>query len=149
MVNIRWQFNLLSMQNEELMTPQDVHAFGVEIVYKQLVEDGWNIESADVLSDIRTEPQIVANKEGERAFFVVRTDVHPLRGRFEEGEQVFVDLVQHAKDNGATCYYASVGLANSEGKTEEEMSIAKKGVAYNVVFEGLIKMEMPPKAAGS
>ncbi len=126
------------------MTPQDVHAFGVEIVYKQLVEDGWNIESADVLADIVTEPQIVANKDGERAFFIVRTDVHPRRGRFEEGQQAFNDLVQHAKDNGASCYYASVGIANSEGETEEEMSVPLKGVAYNVVFEGLIKMELPP-----
>ena len=129
------------------MTPKDVHAFGVEIVYKQLVEDGWNIESADVLADIMTEPQIVANKDGERAFFVVRTDVHPRRGRFEEGQQVFLDLVQHAKDNGADCYYASVGIANSEGKTEEEMSVPVKGVAYNVVFEGLIKMELPENAS--
>lgn len=126
------------------MTPHDVHAFGVEIVYKQLVEDGWNIESADVLADIMTEPQIVANKDGERAFFIVRTDIHPRRGRFEEGQQVFIDLVQHARDNGAECYYASVGIANSEGKTEEEMSVPVKGVAYNVVFEGLIKMELPP-----
>jgi len=132
------------MDTTELMTPHDVHAFGVEIVYKQLVEDGWNIESADVLADIMTEPQIVANKDGERAFFIVRTDIHPRRGRFEEGQQVFIDLVQHARDNGAECYYASVGIANSEGKTEEEMSVPVKGVAYNVVFEGLIKMELPP-----
>lgn len=134
------------MDNEELMTPSDIHAFGVEIVCRQLIEDGWNIESADVYGDIHTEPQIVANKDGDRGFFVVRTDIHPRRGRFEEGDQAFLGLVQHAKDNGADCYYASVGIANSEGETDEEMSIPKKGVGYNVTFEGLIKMELPPAA---
>jgi hypothetical protein len=134
------------MDNEELMTASDIHAFGVEIVCRQLIEDGWNIESADVYGDINTEPQIVANKDGERGFFVVRTDIHPRRGRFEEGEQAFLDLVQHAKDNGADCYYASVGIANSEGETDEEMSVPKKGVGYNVTFEGLIKMDLPPAA---
>jgi len=132
------------MDNEELMTPSDIHAFGVEIVCRQLIEDGWNIESADVYGDIHTEPQIVANKDGERGFFVVRTDIHPRRGRFEEGDQAFRDLVEYAKDNGADCYYASVGIANSEGETDEEMSIPKKGVGYNITFEGLIKMELPP-----
>lgn len=126
------------------MTPQDIHAFGVEIVHKKLVEDGWNIESADVLADIAAEPQIVANKDGDRAFFVVRTDMYPGRGRFEEGEEAFIHLVHHAKNNGALCYYASVGIANSEGKTEEEMAIPVKGVAYQVVFDGLVRMELPP-----
>lgn len=125
------------------MTPADIHAFGVEIVYKQLEKDGWSIDSADVLADMATEPQIVAKKDGELAFFVVRTDVFPERGRFNEGQQAFEDLVRHAKAHGANCYYASVGIANSEGKSDEEMSIPIKGAAYHVQFDGLIKMELP------
>lgn len=131
----------------ELMTPADVHAFGIEIVFKQLEKDGWNIEWADVETDIRSEPQIVANKDGELAFFIVRTDVYPKRGRFEEGQEAFDTLVRHAKAHGATCYFASVGIANSEGETDEEMSVPVKGVAFNVQFDGLIKMELAPEAA--
>ncbi len=133
------------MIQQELMTGADIHAFGVEIVFKQLEKDGWMIESADALGDIWTEPQIVAQKDGELAFFVVRTGLYPGRGRFEEGDETFKALVRHAADHGASCYFAAVGIANSEGKTEEEMSIPVKGVAFNVEFNGLVKMELPPE----
>lgn len=131
------------MNNRELMTPAEIHAFGVEIVYKQLEKDAWVIDSADVLADIYTEPQIVAKKDGELAFFVVRTALFPRRGRFEEGQAAFDALVRHAKAHGASCYFASVGIANSEGTTDEEMSVPIKGVGYHVQFDGLIKMELP------
>ncbi len=131
------------MDQKELMTAADIHAFGVEIVFKQLEKDGWVIESADVLADVKTEPQIVAAKDGERAFFVIRTGMHPGRGRFEEGQEGFNTLVRHAMEHGACCYFASVGIANSQGTTDAEMSVPIKGVAYNVVFDGLVKMELP------
>jgi hypothetical protein len=130
------------MHDKELMTAEDIHAFGVEIVFKQLEKDEWVVESADPLADIATEPQIVAHKDGELAFFVVRTGLHPGRGRFDEGQQAFENLVRHAKQHGATCYFASVGIANSEAVTEEEMSVPVKGVAYQVIFDGLVKMEL-------
>ena len=127
------------------MTPADIHAFGIEIVFNQLEKDEWIIESADALADLSSEPQIVASKLGERAFFIVRTDVYPKRGRFEEGNDIYETLVRHAKAHGASCYFASVGIANSEGKTEEAMSVPVKGVAYNVEFNGLVQMELPEK----
>lgn len=124
------------------MTEADIHAFGVEIVFKQLEEAGWTIDSADVFADRATSPQIVANKDGELAFFVVRTEMYPSRGRIE-GEEVFKRLVTHANEHGASCYFASVSIANSTGKTEEEMSVPVRGVAYHVAFDGLVKMELP------
>ncbi len=130
-----------------MMTPLDIHAFGIEIVYKQLEKDGWRIETADGEADLDSEPQITAMKDGELAFFIVRTDMYPGRGRFDEGMDVYERLVRHAKAHGATCYFASVGIANSKGETEEEMSVPVKGVAYNVQFEGLVQMELPPAAA--
>ncbi|MBK9154111.1 MAG: hypothetical protein IPM25_07825 [Chloracidobacterium sp.] len=131
------------MSNIELMAEADIHAFGVEIVYKQLEKDGWAIHSADVEADLFKEPQIIAEKDGELAFFVVRTGMYPGRGRFEEGQASFDTLVKHALQHGASCYFASVGLANSSATTEEDMSVPVKGVAYNVQFDGLIKMELP------
>ena len=131
------------MAVRELMTKADIHAFGVEIVYKQLEKDGWIIDSADVEADLAAEPQIIASKDGERAFFVVRTDIHPGRGRFDEGQKAFDHLVSHAKEHGAECYFASVGIANSEGESDEEMSAPVKGAAFHVQFDGLIRMELP------
>jgi len=133
---------IFEMEERELMTEADVHAFGVEIVYKQLAEAGWTLESADVEADREPSPQIVAHKDGETAFFVVRTAMHPERGRIE-GEEVFRNLVTHASEHGASCYFASVSIANSEGKTEEEMAVPLKGVAFHVAFDGLVKMELP------
>jgi hypothetical protein len=130
------------MTEPELMTEADVHAFGVEIVFKQLEEAGWKIESADVFAERETHPQIIAHKDGEIGFFVVRTAMYPGRGRIE-GEEAFQTLVRHANSHGASCYFASVGIANSEGKTEEEMTVPVKGVAYHVAFDGLVKMALP------
>ena len=130
------------MSEPELMTPDDIHAFGVEIVYNQLLEAEWICESADVTADIATHPQIVAHKDGELGFFVVRTAVHPERGSMES-EEVYRTLVRHAKSHGADCYFASVSIANSESKTEAEMSIPVKGAKYHVAFDGLIKMDLP------
>jgi hypothetical protein len=130
------------MTEKELMTETDIHAFGIEIVYKQLIEAGWTLESADVFADRSTSPQITGTRDGETAFFIVRTDLYPKRGRIE-GEEVFQNLVRHANAHGASCYFASVSIANSEGKTEEEMSVPVKGVAYHVAFDGLVKMELP------
>ena len=127
------------------MLESDVHAFGVEIVYKQLIEAEWTVESADVYATRTEHPQIVTHKDGEFAFFVVRTAMYPGRGRIES-EEVFQYLVALAKDHGASCYFASVGIANSTGKTEEEMTVPVKGVAYNVAFDGLLKMELPHDA---
>lgn len=125
------------------MTDSDIHAFGIEIVCKQLIKDEWQIDSADPDADLGSEPQIVANKLGEIGFFIVRTGVYPNRGRFDEGQQAFETLVRHAKARGANCYFAPVMIANADGTTDEEMSVPVKGVGYNVEFNGLVKMELP------
>ncbi len=126
-----------------MMTAADIHAFGVEIVFKQLEKDGWVIQIADTEADLGSEPQIIAEKDGELAFFIVRAGMYPGRGRFEEGKAAYETLVRHALEHGASCYFASVGLANSNAATEKEMSLPVKGVAYNVQFDGLIRMELP------
>ncbi len=130
------------MKEMERMSEADIHAFGIEIVCGQLEQAEWVIESADVFADRTTQPQIVAHKDGEIGFFVVRTDVYPNRGRIE-GEEVFQTLVRHAIAHGANCYFASVGIANADGKTESEMSVPLKGAPYHVTFDGLLKMELP------
>ena len=131
------------METKELMSDSDIHAFGIEIVCKQLIKDEWQIDSADPEADIYSEPQIVANKLGEIGFFIVRTGVFPNRGRFDEGQESFETLVRHAKEHGANCYFAPVMIANATGTTDEEMSVPVKGVGYNVEFNGLVKMELP------
>ena len=133
---------IVVMSEQELMTEGDIHAFGVEIVYNQLKEGDWILETADVLSDREIHPQIVGHKDGGIGYFVVRTAMYPERGRIES-EEVFQHQVKHAKAHGASCYFASVSIANSTGTTEEEMAIPVKGVAFNIAFDGLVKMALP------
>jgi hypothetical protein len=133
---------IYEMNEPELMSEIDIHAFGVEIVFKQLEQAEWSVDSVDALADPLVYPQIIAHKESETAHFVVRTAMYPDRGRIE-GETVFQQLVRHAHGHGASCYFASVSIANSKGASEEEMSIPIKGVPYHVAFDGLVKMELP------
>lgn len=130
------------MSEPVLMTEAEVHAFGVEIVHNQLLEAGWQILSADVYAERAEHPQIVGTREGELAHFVVRTAMYPGRGRMEN-QETFESLVKLARAHDASCYFASVGIANSTGNTEEEMTIPVKGVAYHVAFDGLVKIELP------
>lgn len=135
-------------EQRELMSELDIHALGIEVVHGQLVAAGWSIGWVDVHADPLEFPQIAAMKEGELGFFVVRTGMYPERGRIE-GEETFQKLVRYATSRGGSCYFASVSLANSEGKTEEEMAIPVKGVAYHAAFDGLVKMELPPAPGAS
>lgn len=131
------------MSEQELLTEQDIHAFGISILIKKLEEDGWMIESADPGIDRTTHPQIIAHKDGEIGFFVVRTAMYPGKGRIE-GEEVFQNQVRHAAQHGAVCYFASLGLASDAGDSDEEKSRPVRGVHYHVSFDGLVKMALPP-----
>ena len=131
------------MPATDLLTDKEIHSFGIQIVFNRLSEDGWIIQSADPDAEISSEPQIVASKDGDLAFFVVRTAVYPGRGRFEEGQKAYETLVRHAREHGADCYFAAVGISNARATTEEEKSIPARGSGYNVEFDGLVKMELP------
>jgi hypothetical protein len=136
------------MNNEELLTEAEIHAFGIQILFNKLEEDGWIIESADPEADRTTHPQIIAHKDGEIGFFVVRTAMYPFKGRIE-GEEVFQNQVRHANTHGANCYFASIGIASAGGESEDEMSRPARDAGFNVTFEGLVKMALPPANGNS
>jgi hypothetical protein len=131
------------MEERELLTAADIHAFGIEIVSKHLQEDGWIIESSDPAADLRTQPQLTAFKDDETAFFVIRTDVYPKKGRFGEGQEAFEALVRHARNHGASCYFASVGIVNIDAATDTDRSVPFRNARYDAEFDGLIKMDLP------
>lgn len=131
------------MTQQELLTEAEIHAFGIQILFSKLQEDGWIIESADPEADRTTHPQIIAHKDGEIGFFVVRTAMYPLKGRIE-GEEVFQNQVRHAQQHGANCYFASIGIASSAGASEEDMSRPVRDAGFNVTFDGLVRMAAAP-----
>ena len=125
---------------KELMTASEIHDFGVEIVFDYLRNEGHEIVAVN--TEIGMNPQVIATKDGELEYIIVRTACYPSKGQIENDQEVFWCLA-HADKHEATCYFASVGIANSEGTTEEEMIVPVKGVAYHVAFDGLVKMELP------
>jgi len=116
------------------MTSTEIHSFGIEIVYNQIKKDGYEIISVN--SQIDMNPQIVAYKDGILAFIEVRTDIYPKKGVLEEG--IHAQIIEHAKKHDAIPYFASVGIANADAKTEDERSIVKRGGKFYISFEGLL-----------
>ena len=118
------------------MTPEEIHQFGIEIVHGQLIKDGYEIKG--VYTEVGKNPQIVAEKDDRLAFIAVRTACYPEKGQLEEG--VHFKMIEHAAHFKAIPYFASVGIAAAEAKTEVERSIPIKGAGFHVAYEGLLVM---------
>jgi hypothetical protein len=134
------------MKNEELMTTQEIHDFGIKVVLEKLTEDGHKIVS--FCPDLGTNPQIVVVIGGRLSMILVRTDVFPNKGQLEN-ESIKQRLLSHAQGHNALCYFASVGILNAFGTTEEEMARPVRGNGYYAAFEGLEFLggnERPDKA---
>ena len=123
------------MNNQEVMDEDDIHDFGINVVAEYSQKDGFEIVSIN--KDRKYNPQIVAKKNGQLAFIVVRTACYPNKGSLDDAA-LRSQLISNADQHNAICYFASVGIANSEGQTDEEMGIPIKGGGYYVSFEGLL-----------
>ncbi len=118
----------------ELLTAAEVHEFGVDIVGAHLEKEGYEIVS--VQYKIEENPQIIARKGKRLNFITVRTACYPLKGTLESRNLAF-QLIAHASEHKAMCYFASVGIGNASGKDEAEMSTPVKGAGFHVSFDGL------------
>ena len=122
------------MTINKLMTIEEIHDFGVEVVFNQLKKEGYKIQSVNTKYGVN--PQIIAKKEGQLAFIAVRTACYPNKGSLEKS--VHFKMIENADKHGAIPYFASVGIANANGKTDEEMSVPVKGAGFYVAYEGML-----------
>lgn len=122
------------MSHAERMTLDEIHDFGIEIVTNQLQKEGYEINNVN--TDIDMNPQIIGTKENQLAFIAVRTACYPEKGQLEE--PIHFQMIEHAEKYGAIPYFASVGIANADAKSEEEMAIPVKGAGFHVAYEGLV-----------
>lgn len=121
----------------ELMTTAEIHDFGIEVVFNYLKKGGHEIVSVN--TDIGVNPQVVAKQNGQLEFIVVRTACYPSKGQIEN-DQITFECIAHADKLKATCYFASVGIANASGKSDAEMAVPLKGAGFHVSFEGLLML---------
>ena len=106
-----------------LMTEDEIHDFGIEIVFNYMKEQDFEVLA--VKTDRGPNPQIFARKDGKLVHVAVRTACYPEKGSIESEEMAF-QLIRYADQKNAACYFASVGIANASGTNDEEMSKSVK-----------------------
>lgn len=114
------------MNNEEL------HFLGIKVVYKDLVDKGYEI--LNVNKELGAEPQILARHNGQYVMVVVKTERYPHMGHLQP--HVAANVRTLANKHNAICYFGSVGVANAKGETEEEMAKPVMGGEYFINYDG-------------
>ncbi len=115
------------------MTYDDLHRLGIKVVYNKMINEGYDI--IGVFENQEHNPQICALRDGKRYVVVVRTARFPNMG-------ILLPITAKAvKDYASTCdaicLFASVGIANGDGDTDEEMSNPILNGNYIIRYEGL------------
>jgi hypothetical protein len=118
------------------MTSQEIHDFGIQIASGLLEDEGYEIQSVN--KELGLNPQIIAKKENHSAYIAIRTGCYPGEGELEESDHS--KMKELAELVGAVPFFGSVGIANSDSKTEEGMGIPIKGAGFNAKWSGLIKI---------
>ncbi len=122
------------MADSNIMTTEEIHNFGIEIVFNQLKKEGYEIQSVN--TELGKNPQIIAKRENQLTFIAVRTACYPGKGQLEES--VHFQMIEHADKHGAIPYFASVGIANADETTEADMATPIKGSGFHVAYEGMV-----------
>jgi hypothetical protein len=115
------------------MSSEELHFLGIKVVYKDLVDKGYEVLNVRKEPDV--DPQILARRNGEMLFIVVRTAAYPDMGVLTP--RIAARVGMHARKHKAICYFASVGIANANGETDEEMGMPELKGEYYINYKGL------------
>jgi hypothetical protein len=118
----------------KLFDKEGLHFFGIRVVYKHLIDEGYEV--LNVRREPGINPQILAKKNEELYFIVVRTAAFPQMGVLTP--DVASQVTLHALRHKAVCRFASVGVANALGETDEEMARPEEDGEYYINFKGLL-----------
>ena len=113
------------------LTPQEIHNLAMNLVGKQLEEDGF--EFMAVNSKPKKDPQFVCLKDKILHFIVVRYVLYPDNPR-EFDKELMEKVKNQAEKFKALTYYAGVGLSNAEDRQLPLILNAP----YVVEYEGLV-----------
>lgn len=116
------------------MNGEELHFFGIRVVYKDLVDQGYEV--LNVRKEMDVNPQILARKSETLYFVVVRTATYPQMGVLTP--EVAAKVSMHALRHNAVCRFASVGVANANGETDEEMGRPELGGEFYINYNGLL-----------
>jgi hypothetical protein len=122
------------MGKKQLLSKQEVIEFGLRYAYGALSKDGFEILS--VRPEPEIDPQIVAKKDDQLYFIVVRTEVFPEVGDLPSLSRIN-QIREHAQKHQALAKFISIGLMNAEAKNEDDKSQLHKGGEFYVNYSGL------------
>jgi hypothetical protein len=117
----------------EVLSAEALHFLGIKVVYKHLVDNGYEVLNVRREPDVN--PQVLAQKGDQKWLVVVKTAVYPHMGVLYP--EVADEVLRLAQKRGTGCLFASVGIANANGETEEEMAQPVQGGEYYINFKGL------------
>lgn len=134
------------MEEGKLMNLEELHFLGIKVVYKDLVDKGYEV--LNVRKELNVNPQILAKKDDQFHMIVVKTGYYPEMGIVLP--EVIEQVRELGKKHKATCWYASVGIANADGQTEDEMSKPVVNGEFFINYKGImafpkLKVNSEPK----
>ena len=115
---------------KEKLTDQELHNLAMNIVGKELEEDGF--EFLGVNSQLKRNPQFVALKDNKLHFVIVRAIPYPDDPKAYD-PFFLKEIKEHAGKFNARTFYAGVGLANAVDFEEPVF----KDEDYTVNYDGL------------
>lgn len=91
----------------DLLTKQEIHEFGIDIIYKYSQQEGYEI--VDGTTDLNLNPQLVLKKNGQLYFAMVKTG--PADGtHLTYDKELALQVFNNAKPHNAKVLFAGVGL---------------------------------------
>lgn len=122
------------MSIKQELSPEEVVEFGLRHTYGKLVNDGFEVLS--VMPEPNMDPQILAKKEEQLYFIIIRTDIYPNVGDLPSISRIS-QVNEHAKKHNAITKFVSLGILNANAKNEEDKSKLFKGGEFYINYSGL------------
>lgn len=117
---------------ENRLTGSELHELGIKWVYKH-IKDEFEVLSVNI--EFEKNPQILARKDDQLHFIVVKTSTYPDLGSLSPSAAE--EIIKHADKHKAKILFAHVGVANADTEDEKEMQHPQKGGHYYFNFNGL------------
>lgn len=120
----------------ELMTEQEIHEFGLQVLTEYLLKNKYDIELVQPQKDAL--PSIVAKLNDKLVLIAAATGVYPHKGVVTDTDKTL--LIEHADKMGAQAACAYLGLLNAAGVAAKDKFLcgqALKGAQFYADFGGL------------
>lgn len=137
---IDWGEGIPNYSIKDLMTKEEVHDFGIEVIGGYLNKKGFEV--LNVNNTLNMFPSIIAKKDEQLYAVVVMTDIIPVVPKmYYDNKRKLIDL---CKSRNYIPAFASVPIGSVDSERLER-SIALHGDGYYTNFAGLeyISMEKP------